>query len=66
MTITITIPSTFQQTLDELVRMSNAPSREAWFTNLVRNVVFDYQIRKDFAPQQEERIKQLNAYWPLP
>ena len=64
--LTVTIPAEFQQALNELVALSKAPSREAWLANAVRNLVFDYQMRKDFALQQEARFKQLSALWPLP
>ena len=65
-TITVTIPTEFQQSLNELVMLNKAPSREVWLANAVRNMIFDYQMRKDFALQQEARFKQLSALWPLP
>jgi|GEM_PF-2494206 len=63
--ITIQVPKAFQQALDELVAATGAPSRELWLTSVVRSMVFDFQIRKDFAPQQMARIEQLNLFWPL-
>ncbi|HEX2860110.1 MAG TPA: hypothetical protein VHN79_00640 [Lacunisphaera sp.] len=64
--ITVNIPPEFDQALNELVAMSKAPSREVWLGHVVRNLVFDYQIRKDFGPKQEMRYKELSSYWPLP
>jgi len=64
--ITVNIPPQFEQALNELVNLSQAPSREVWLANVVRNLVLDYQIRKDFGPQQQMRFQQLNAYWPNP
>lgn len=65
-TIKVTIPPEFDQALNELVTLSQAPSREAWLGNVVRNLLFDYQLRKDFAPQQQMRVQQLNGIWPMP
>jgi len=65
-TIQVTIPPEFDQTLNELVTLSQAPSREVWLRNVVRNMLFDYQLRKDFAPQQQSRLQQLNSFWPTP
>jgi len=65
-TIKVTIPPEFDQALNELVTLSQAPSREAWLANVVRNMLFDYQFRKDFAPQQQLRLQQLNGLWPMP
>jgi hypothetical protein len=65
-TIKVTIPPEFDQALTELVTLSQAPSREAWLANVVRNMLFDYQLRKDFAPQQQLRIQQFNGLWPMP
>jgi len=64
--ISVSIPPTFVQALDELVQVSQAGSREQWLTNVVRNFVFDYQMRKDFGAQQQARAQQLATYWPVP
>lgn len=64
--ITVSIPPQFEQPLNELVSLSQAPSREVWLANVVRNLVLDYQMRKEFTPQQQMRFQQLSAYWPNP
>jgi hypothetical protein len=65
-TIKVTIPPEFEQALNELVTLSQASSKEVWLGNVVRNLVFDYQIRKDFGPQQQMRFQQLSGFWPMP
>jgi metal-responsive CopG/Arc/MetJ family transcriptional regulator len=62
--ITVTIPDPFLQSLDELVQQANAGTREQFVQNLVRNVVFDYQMRKEMMPQQQQRMFQLMNMWP--
>lgn len=62
--ITVTIPDSFLQPLDEVVQQANAGSREQFVQNLVRNVVFDYQMRKEMMPQQQQRMFQLMNMWP--
>lgn len=62
--ITVTIPDSFLQPLDEVVQQANAGSREQFVQNLVRNVVFDYQMRKEMMPQQQQRMFQLMTMWP--
>jgi hypothetical protein len=62
--ITVSVPPMFLPAVDELVRLSQSGSREQWLTQVVRGIVFDYQMRKDFAPQQQARAQQLNAFWP--
>jgi metal-responsive CopG/Arc/MetJ family transcriptional regulator len=62
--ITVTIPDSFLQPLDELVQQANAGTREQFVKNLVRNVVLDHQMRKEMMPQQQQRIFQLMNMWP--
>lgn len=64
--ITVSVPPMFVSALDELVQLSQAGSREQWLSNVVRNCVFDYQMRKDFGAQQQARAQQLASYWPMP
>ena len=62
--ISIQIPDAFLQPLDELVQQSGAPSREEWVKGLVRNFLFEYQMRKEFGPKQQQRGMQLMTMWP--
>ena len=62
--ITITIPGPFLQPLDELVQQANAGTREQFVKNLVRNFVFEHQMRKEIMPQQQQRMMQLMNMWP--
>ena len=62
--ITVNVPTVFVSAIDELVQGSQAGSREQWLTNVVRGIVFDYQMRKDFAAQQQARAQQLWSFWP--
>ena len=62
--ITVTIPDPFLQSLDELVQQANAGTREQFVKNLVRNFVFDYQMRKEIMPQHQQRMVQLMNMWP--
>lgn len=64
--ITISVPPMFLPAVDELVQVSQAGSREQWLTNVVRGIVFDYQMRKDFSAQQQARAQQLWSFWPAP
>lgn len=61
--ITITIPDLFLEPLDELVQQANAGTREQFVTNVVRNVVVDYQMRKETMGQHQERMFQLMNMW---
>ena len=62
--ITITVPDQFLQPLDELVQQASAGTREQFVTNLLRNIVLDYQMRKETMPQQQQRMFQLMSMWP--
>ena len=62
--ITVDIPPAFVPTLDELVNQAQVSSREEWLKNVLKRIIFDYQMSKDFAPQQQQRLMQLNAFWP--
>jgi len=62
--VTVPIPETFLQPLDELVQQANVGSRDEFVKNVVRNIIFDYQMRKDLGPQQQQRMMQLMNMWP--
>ena len=62
--IIITVPDQFLQPLDELVQQASAGTREQFVTNLLRNIVLDYQMRKETMPQQQQRMFQLMSMWP--
>ena len=61
--ITVTIPEPFLEPLDELVQQANAGSREQFVINVVRNIVVDYQMRKETMPQHQQRLFQLMSMW---
>jgi hypothetical protein len=64
--VTISIPPMFLPVVDELVQYSQAGTREQWLSNVVRGVVFDYQLRKEFSAPHQKRVEQLNEFWPGP
>ncbi len=61
--VTVPIPDAFIQPLDELVQQANAPSREEFIKVIVRNFIVEYQMRKDLAPQQQQKMFQLMNMW---
>jgi hypothetical protein len=54
----------FLPVVDELVQLSQSGTREQWVANVVRGVVLDYQIRKEFSQNQQARAQQLSGFWP--
>ena len=62
--VTITIPPMFLPVVDELVQLTQSGSREQWLANVVRGIVIDHQIRKEFSPNQQARAQQLSSFWP--
>lgn len=62
--ITVSIPTAFLPILDELVLQTGAGTREQWLKNVVKQILFDCQMRKDFASDQQKRFLQLNSLWP--
>ena len=53
--VTISIPPTFLPVVNELVQLSQSGTCEQWVANVVRGVVLDYQIRKEFSQNQQAR-----------
>ncbi len=62
--IIVSIPPAFIPALDELVMQSGAGTREQWLKNVVKGILFEYQMRKDFGVEQQSRAMQLNTLWP--
>lgn len=62
--ISIEIPQPFLQPLNEMVMQSGAGSSEAWVKNLVKNVIMDYQLKKDLGPEYQRRMAYLQTLWP--
>jgi metal-responsive CopG/Arc/MetJ family transcriptional regulator len=62
--ISIEIPQQFLQPLNELVMQSGAGSSEAWVKNLIKNVIMDYQLKKDLGPEYQRRMAYLQTLWP--
>jgi hypothetical protein len=62
--VTINIPPMFLPVVDELVQLTQSGNREQWLANVARGVVIDYQIRKEFSPNQQARAQQLSGFWP--
>ena len=62
--VTVSIPPSFLPVLDELVLQTGAGTREQWLKNVVKQILFDCQMRKDFASDQQKRFLQLNSLWP--
>jgi hypothetical protein len=62
-TIVITIPDEFVQPLNELVFQSGAVNRETWARNVIGNILLDYQVKKEFGPQMQQRMSDLMNYW---
>lgn len=62
--IAVSIPPVFLPILDELVAQTGAGTREQWLKNVVKGILFDCQMRKDFAADQQKRFAQLNSFWP--
>lgn len=60
----IEIPSEFIQPLNEMVQLSGAGSVEEWTKNVVRNIIIDYQLKKDLNPEYEKRMNFLVSLWP--
>ncbi len=61
--LTIPVPDQFLPPLDELVAQTGAGTRERWAKNVLANILIDFQLRKDFGPQMEQRTKQLWSFW---
>jgi metal-responsive CopG/Arc/MetJ family transcriptional regulator len=59
----IEIPSEFMKSLDELVMQSGAGTRELWLRNTIGNMLIQYQVQKDFAPQLQRRTIELTGLW---
>lgn len=64
--ITVHIPPAFMPVIDELVRLSRSGTREQWLANVARQVLFDYQLRKEFGDRHQQRIQQMSEFWPGP
>jgi metal-responsive CopG/Arc/MetJ family transcriptional regulator len=62
-TVSIQIPEEFLPALDELVMQTGAGLRETWVRNVVGNILIDYQLKKDFAPQLQTRQQFLLGLW---
>ncbi|MBI3825678.1 MAG: hypothetical protein HY294_06770 [Candidatus Rokubacteria bacterium] len=60
---TITVPDEFLQPLDELVTQTSAGTRERWLTNVVGQVLVDYQVTKEYGQQIQQRKMNLGQYW---
>ena len=61
--VTISIPPMFLPVVDELVQLTQSGNREQWMANVVRGVVIDYQVRKEFSQNQQARAQQLSGFW---
>ena len=62
--ISTQIPQPFLRPLDEIVQQSGAGSRENWLKNLVRNIIIDYQVKKDLGPEYQKKMNYLLSLWP--
>ena len=60
---TLTIPNEFLPALDELVVQTQAGSRDAWIRNVIGNMLVQYQIQKELAPQARQREAELVGLW---
>ncbi len=60
---TINVPKEFLQPLDELVAQTGAGTRERWLTNVVGQVLVDYQTTKELGAKVQERKLQLGRLW---
>jgi metal-responsive CopG/Arc/MetJ family transcriptional regulator len=62
--ITLEIPPQFLEPLDELVQQTMAGSRDQWAKNVIRNMIINYQVSKDFNAEQQKRWSYLFSLWP--
>jgi hypothetical protein len=61
--IVINIPDEFEQSMNELVSQSGAVNREAWVRNVIGNILLEYQVKKEFSMQMQQRMSILMKYW---
>lgn len=58
----IDIPDQFLEPLGELA-MENKLSPETWLRNMVGNILIDYQVRKEYGQQIQQRTAFLARLW---
>jgi hypothetical protein len=59
----ITIPNEFLPALDELVVQSGAVTRDLWLRNTIGNMLIQYQVQKELAPQIQRRTLEFTSLW---
>lgn len=59
----ITIPNEFLPALDELVVQTGAGTRDLWLRNTIGNMLIQYQVQKELAPQFQQRTLELTNLW---
>lgn len=59
---TIVVPDQFVQPLNELASQ-NQVDQETWLRNVVGNILIDYEVRKEFGKQIQDRTAFLAGLW---
>lgn len=61
--ITIDVPNEFLATLDEMVQMAGAPSREHFLRATIGNMLIQQQVNKEYMQKLQRRQMELSAFW---
>lgn len=60
--LSIDIPDQFLEPLKELAAQNNV-APETWVRNMVANILIDYEVRKEYGQQLQQRTSFLARMW---